>query len=183
MQQGNVAAEAVDHEAAHPRLLGRREQLEGADQMGEHAALVDVGDQDHRAVHRLGEAHVGDIAGAQVDLGRRAGALHHHHRIRRAQARVGGQHGLHRDGFVVVIGHGIHGGHGTAMDDHLGTGVAVGLEQHRVHVGVRFQPRRLGLHRLGAADFAAVCRHGAVEGHVLRLERHHAYTLASDPAA
>jgi hypothetical protein len=31
--------------------------------------------------------------------------------------------------------------------------------------------RGLGLHRLGAADLAAVHGDGAVEGHILRLER------------
>ncbi|MNV95784.1 hypothetical protein D3C71_1907190 [compost metagenome] len=69
------------------------------------------------------------------------------------------------------------------MDDHLGTGVAVGLEQHRVHVGVRCQPAGLGLYRLGTADLATVGGYRAVEGHVLRLERHHADPLAQQPAA
>ncbi|MNR51640.1 hypothetical protein D3C85_1713430 [compost metagenome] len=69
------------------------------------------------------------------------------------------EHRLHGDALVVVVGDGVHAGDGAAMDDHLGADVAAGLEQHRVHVGVRRQIRGLGLHRLGAADFAAVGSH------------------------
>ena len=183
LQQGDVAAEAVDHEAFDPRLLARRKQLQGADQVGEHPALVDIGDQQHRAVHRLGEAHVGDVAGPEVDLGRRTGALHHHHRVLRGEARVGFEHRRAGDLLVVVVGHRVHVADGAALDDHLGAGIGVGLEQHRVHVGVRRQARGLGLHRLGAADLAAVGGHRAVERHILRLERHHADALAFEPAA
>ena len=89
---------------------------------------------------------------------------------------------MHGDGFVVVIGDGIHGGDRTTMNDHLGAGIAVGFEQHRVHVGVRFEIGGLGLHRLSATDLATVGGHRAVEGHVLRLERHDADALTRDPA-
>ncbi|MNP38435.1 hypothetical protein D3C76_1319470 [compost metagenome] len=68
------------------------------------------------------------------------------------------------------------------MDDDLGTGVAVGLEQHRVHVGMRRKAGSLGLHRLGPANFATVGGDCAVERHVLWLEWHHAHTLACQPA-
>ncbi|MNN46735.1 hypothetical protein D3C81_1611270 [compost metagenome] len=151
--------------------------------MGEHPALVDVGDQDHRAVHRLGEAHVGDVAGAQVDLRRRAGALDQHHPVLRTQALVRLEHRLHGHALVVVVGDGVHAGHRAAVDDHLGADVAVGLEQHRVHVGVRRQIGGLGLHRLGAADLAAIGGHRRIERHVLRLERRHRHALARQPAA
>ncbi len=183
MQQGDVAPEAVDDEPFDARLLAGRQQFEGTDQVGEHTPAVDVGDQNHRAVHSLGKPHVGNVASPQVDLGRRPCALHHDHRPALAQALVRGQHGLHGDGLVIMVGNRVHAGHRTAMDDHLGAGVAVGFEQHRVHVGVRRQATGLGLHRLGPADLAAVGGHGAVERHVLRLERHHADALAQQPAA
>jgi hypothetical protein len=54
-------------------------QIERTDQMGENPATVDVGNEDHRAIDRLGKAHVGDVAVAQVDLGRRTGAFDHTH--------------------------------------------------------------------------------------------------------
>ena len=42
VEQGGVAAELVDDEAAHERPLGRREELHVTDQRGEDAAPVDV---------------------------------------------------------------------------------------------------------------------------------------------
>ena len=168
LQQRDIAAKPVDDEALHARLLAFREQRQGPDQVCEHPTLVDISDQDHRAVHRLGEAHVGDITGAQIDFRRRACALDHHHAIRRRKPPVRVEHGLQRDAFVVVVGSGIHAGHRAAMDDHLGPDVAVGLQEHRVHVGVRRKVGGLRLYRLGTADFAAVGGHRAVERHVLR---------------
>ncbi|MNZ50537.1 hypothetical protein D3C78_683260 [compost metagenome] len=183
LQQGDVATETVDDEALDPGLLGRRQQLQGTDQVGEDAAAIDVGNQNHRAVDRFGKTHVGDVTGTQVDLGRRARTFDHHHRIRATEALMGGQHRLHGDSLVVVIGHRVHAGDRAAMDDDLGAGVTVGLEQHRVHVGVRRQPASLGLHRLGATDLTAIGSHRAVEGHVLRFERHHGHPLAQQPTA
>ncbi len=46
-----------------------------ADQAGDHPAAVDVAHHHHRHVRRAGEAHVGDVARPQVDLGRAARAL------------------------------------------------------------------------------------------------------------
>ena len=45
--------------------------------MREHAAAVDVGDEEHRAVGGRGETHVGDVTVAQVNLGRAARAFDH----------------------------------------------------------------------------------------------------------
>ena len=50
----------------------------GADETGDDAAAVDVADEHDRHVGRLGEAHVGDVAGAEIDFGRAAGALDQH---------------------------------------------------------------------------------------------------------
>lgn len=44
------------------------------------------------------------------------------HRPGGTQALVRSQHRLHGDGLVVVVGHRIHAGDRTAMNDHLGTG-------------------------------------------------------------
>ena len=93
------------------------------------------------------------------------------------------EHRLHRHALVVMVGGGIHAGHRAAMDDHLGADVAVGLQEHRIHVGVRRKVRRLRLYRLSPADFAAICSHRAVERHVLRFERHDGNPLACQPAA
>jgi hypothetical protein len=49
-----------------------------ADEAGDHAAAVDIPDQHHRHVGRAGKAHIGDVAGAQVDLAGAAGAFDQH---------------------------------------------------------------------------------------------------------
>jgi hypothetical protein len=85
-QQRAVTTEAVDDEAAHQRALVIAEAGQRADQMGEHAAAVDVRDDDDRAARRQRETHVRDVALAQIDLGRTAGALDDDEVIGRLQA-------------------------------------------------------------------------------------------------
>ena len=46
-----------------------------ADKAGDDAAALDIAGQDHRYIRRAGEAHIGDVARAQIGLGRAAGAL------------------------------------------------------------------------------------------------------------
>ena len=169
-EEVQVTAEAVDDEALDPGALALTQQGQGAHQVGEDAAPVDVGDQDDRAIHGLGETHVGDILGTEVDLGGGAGAFDQDHLVPRGQAVEGGQDGLPGLGLVTLVVTGVHGGDGAALDDDLGAGVRVGLEQHRVHVRVGLEPAGQGLDRLGTADLAAVVGDGTVQGHVLGLE-------------
>ena len=58
----------------------------------------------------------------------------------------------------------------AALDDDLGAGLALGLEEDGVHVDGRGDAGGAGLEGLGAADLAAVGGDGGVVGHVLRLE-------------
>ena len=61
--------------------------------------------------------------------------------------------------------------HRAAADDHLGTALPLGFQQHRVHVVAR---RDLGGHRLQplrAADFATIGGDRGIVGHILRFER------------
>ena len=151
--------------------------------MREYPALVDVGNDDHRAINRLGKAHIGDIAFTQIDLGRRTGAFHHHDLRPLAKASMGCQHRLHRGRLVGVVAHRIHAADRVAVDDYLRAHVGIGLEQNRVHVGVGRQPRGLRLHRLRPANLAAIGGHCSIQRHVLRFERHHHHVLANQPAA
>jgi len=156
LQQADVAAKTVDDEALHPRLLARGKQFQGSDQVGEHTAAVDVGDQHHRHVGRLGKAHVGDVAVAQVDLGRAACPLHQHGVVGGAQPAPALHHGGHRGGLVGVVIARRQVRRGAPVDDDLGADVARGLEQHRVEVGVRHNASGQGLQRLGTTDLATV---------------------------
>ena len=170
LEQGDVAAEAVDDEADDAIALRFGEAGQGADDVGEHAAAVDVRHQHHRAVHAFRETHVGDVPVAQVDFGRAARALDHHRLVLRQQARMRFQHRRHRYGLVLVVVARVHLRAYAAMDDDLGAGVARRLEQYRIHVGMRLDAGRDRLQGLSAADLAAVTRDRAVERHVLRLE-------------
>ena len=143
--------------------------------MREHPAPVDIGDQQHRAVHRLGKAHVRHITLAQVDLGGASRAFHDDRFILARQALVGFQHIPHRLAFECLVAQRVHLCKCLTMDNHLRTRVGRRLQQDRVHLGMRRQPTSPRLHRLGAADFAAVHRHRAVQYHILRLERRDAH--------
>ena len=85
LEQRRVAAELVDHVAPDAGPFPGAQQRQGADDAGNGAAALDIGDQHHRQIGGFGESHVGDIAGPEVDLGRAAGAFDHH------QIGVGGQ--------------------------------------------------------------------------------------------
>ena len=88
-----------------------------------------------------------------------------------------------RDRFVTVIRARVEIGRDLALNDDLRAGIGIWLQQHRVHVAHGVEPAGLRLHRLGAADFAAVGGHGAVQRHILRFERRHAHAAALKPAA
>ena len=70
-----------------------------------------------------------------------------------------------------------------AHDDDLAVALAGRLDEDRVHRRLGLDPGRRGLHRLRAADLAAVGGDDGVQRHVLRLERRDADALAVQPAA
>ncbi len=119
------------------------------------------------------EAHVGDVAGAQVDLGRGARALDDDEVALRLKAPIALHHlGQQLPPRLAVIGRAERPAH-AAVDDELRGAIGLRLQQHRVHVGVRLDPRGDRLHGLRAADLAAIGGHRGVVRHVLRLERAH----------
>ena len=96
-----IAAELVDDEPLDARPSSAVEHRVGADEAGDDAAAVDVADEHDGHVGGLGETHVGDVAGAEIDLGGAARALDQHEVGHRAQAREAVEHGaagarLHR---------------------------------------------------------------------------------------
>ena len=129
------------------------------------------------------EAHIGDVALAQVDLGCAARALDEHEIGVRLHARVAVEHGAHQFGFERLIFARWRVADDLALDDDLRADFALGLEQNRVHVHARRNPACARLQRLGAADLAAVVRHRSVVRHVLRLERADAKPAPRESAA
>ena len=70
----------------------------------DHAAPVDVADQHHRHVGGAGEAHIGDVVGAQIDLRRRCPRLRRARgRPRRSAARSCRARAASARGFISLI--------------------------------------------------------------------------------
>ncbi len=178
VKQLGGAAELVDHEAGDERLVGRLQQGERAVHGGEHPAPVDVADHHHRQVGGPGQAHVGHVGVAQVDLRRAARALADHHVVGVPEPGQAFQRDPAEPRRVRAVPHRVGLGLGVAEHHHLAAPVAARLEQHRVHVRGRLDARRGRLHRLRAADLRAIGGDEGVQGHVLRLERRHLYPAA-----
>ena len=103
LQQCNIAAKLIDDKPCDPVPLRLTEQGKRPDQVGEHATLVNIGNQDNGAVRNFGETHVGDIPVTQVDLSRAPGALHHDIVIAALQAAIGFHDGVQQGGFSFMV--------------------------------------------------------------------------------
>ena len=117
------------------------------------------------------EPHVGDIARAQIDFGRRPGPFHHHQIALRLEPAIA-RHDFGQEiaPCLAEIGGPQRPAH-LAMNDQLRGPVGLRLEQHRVHIGVQRRACGQSLQRLRPADFATVFCHRGIVGHILRLER------------
>ncbi len=168
-EQPRVAAELVDDEAFDARAIGAGKQLDGAEQGGEDAPLVDIADDYNRRAGHFGDRPIDQVAMAQVDFRRPAGSFDHDQIEVAGQALVAVHDfrpGLRAIPFML---HRVHVETRAAADHHLASRLAVGLEQHRIHIDGGLQSARLSLRRLGAANLTAGADGGVVR-HVLRLE-------------
>ena len=177
-----VAAELVDHEARDERLVGGLEQRERAEQRREDAAAVDVADDEHRQAGGAREPHVRDVAGAQVDLRRAAGALADDDVVARAQVGERALDDRPQLRLQLLVGARVGVGVRLAHHDDLAVARARRLDQDRVHRGLGLDPGRRRLHGLRASDLRAARRDDGVQRHVLRLERRHRDAAAAQPA-
>jgi hypothetical protein len=75
VEQCHVPAELVDEVAGHHAPVFRGQDGMRADQRGDHAAAVDVADEHDRHIGARRKAHIGDVAGPQIDFRRRARAF------------------------------------------------------------------------------------------------------------
>ncbi len=139
----------------------------------EYAAAVDVADEDHGAAGRPRKPHVGDVAFAQVDLGRAARALDQNKVGLGLHALEAVEHGGHEFRLERLVLAGLRIADDAALHHDLRADLALRLQQHRVHVHGRRNATCARLKRLRAADLAAVRRDRRIVRHVLRLERPH----------
>ncbi len=182
-QQRRIAAELVDDHPGHLAALGGIEHRQGADDRGEHAAAVDVRHQQHRGPGHGGCPQVGDVVGPEVDFRDAPRPLQNHYLVGRCQPVEGFTHPGKGFALETVILGDAHVAHRPPLDDDLGAGFGVGLEQDRIHVGVGGDAAGRGLQGLGPADLAPFRGNRRVERHVLRLERRHRKSAPPDQAA
>ena len=110
---------------------------------------------------------------AQVDLGGAAGALDQHEVRLAPEFFVALEHRRHQAGLEGDIVARLESAAHSALDHQLRPDLGLRLQEHRVHVHRRRHAAGARLQRLGAADLAAIRRHGGIVAHVLRLERPH----------
>jgi hypothetical protein len=102
-----------------------------------------------------GQAQVGQVPGAQVDLGRRSGAFADHDVVPGAKVVEGVQDDAQQLLLQVLIRKRVGLRRRPAQHDDLAGPVAAGLEQHRVHRRLRARSGGRRLHRLGPPDLRA----------------------------
>ena len=183
LENVDIAAEFIDNETLDALLFLRLQQRNRAVQRGEHAAAVDVSDEQHRRVHHFRHAHIHDVIFAQIDFRRRACALNDNDIIFLRQTVICLQNIRNQLFFVRIIVLCRHRAARHAVDDNLGAAIAGRLEQNRIHAHIRCNARRLCLHDLRASHLGAVRRDKRIERHVLRLKRRRLEPVLSENAA
>ena len=172
-KQPQIASELIDYYAFHHGAILRREQHQRAVDAGENPAAVYVAHQYDvgPGMARHGDVH--QVAVAQVYLRKAPGPLQNYWVETAAQPVVSGEHRLPQllATLLAEVVVGVAVADGLAVQHHLRGVVTLGLEQQRIHVGVRFQSRGLRLHRLRPSNFQPIRRRKRVKRHVLRLER------------
>ncbi len=172
LQQRHVTPELVHEVPRDQRLVLGAQQRRRAEERGEHAAPVDVPDDQHGEARGPRDTHVHDVRAPQIDLGRTARPFADHGVIR-APELLQAVHDRPEQRLLPppVVAARTHLADRLPHQDHLTGTVAPGLEQHRVHQRRRLHPGGLCLHRLGPADLRPLPGDERVQRHVLRLER------------
>ena len=174
-EQRRIAPELVDDVTLRQRAFGRAHERVGADEVRNDAAARDVAHQDHGRLGRQGEAHVGDVAFAQVHFRRASGPFDQYQFRFGPQDREAFQNRRHEARLKRVVVAGVGVPSDPSLDDHLRSHVRGGLEQHRIHVDAGGDARGLRLEGLGAADLAGaagtVVGNGGVDFHNFPADR------------
>ena len=184
VEEAGIAAELVHDVAGEPGPLLGLEQAHRAHELGDHAAALDVADQSHGRPGPAGEAHVGDVALAQVHLGRAASTLDQDEVGAGGEPGEALQHARHELRLEAVIVTSTAAGASTLPCTT--TCAPVSLSGFSRTGFMSHQRRRAAgprLERLRPTDLAAVGGDGGVVAHVLRLERQDAQAAAGEGTA
>ena len=168
-EQGRIAAKLVEDEPANQSLLVGRQQRPGAVEMGEGAAAVDVGYQHDGRFGLPGDAHVGQVGVAEVDLGR-APCPFEQDELVLGKQRVQRLADRRPEAAAPPPGKRAQRRIRAPEHDDLALVVAFRLDEDGVHADVGLDACGEGLQVLRGTDLAAVDDAGVVR-HVLSLER------------
>lgn len=183
LQQGGVAAEPVEDEAAHLTTQVVRQQRPGPVRRGEGPAAVDVDHHDGRHPRRGREGEVDQVTVQQVDLRGSARALRDHPVVLGPKGRERLENHVTQTPRRLAVRRGVRRPDLVTEDHEVAGPGRGGLEEDRVHPAVRGHPCRPRLHGLGASDLTPVVGDRGVVGHVLGLERRDVSTrVGPDPA-
>ena len=161
-EQCGIAAELVDQEPLDQRAVGGLEDGVGADEAGDDAAAVDVTHHHHRHIRGDGKPHIGDVAGAKIDLGRASRTLDDDQIDIAPDDLETVQNTGQQIGLVGAVFAGPHAAEPLALDDNLRSRLAFRLQQDRIHMDRCWGAAAACLHRLRAAYLAAILGHGGV---------------------
>jgi hypothetical protein len=183
VEERHVAAEFVDDKPPEQRALVGGQKVGGADHGCEYAASLDVGDQQPRRANPGDETEVHQIVLAQIQLAHATSALDDDDVETARQILVRLEHlRAQLAGVRVVLARGQRFPHAPIHHD-LAQPVAARFQEDRVHRRLRLEPARFSLCHLCPANLAAGQARVRIVRHVLRFERRHRHTLASQPRA
>ena len=170
VEEANVAAELVDQKRPNEAAVRLVEDRSGADEAGDDAAPVDIADEDHRHAGGPGEAHIGDVAVAQIGLRRAAGALDHDEvRLAPSRRKLSSTKGRRSARALPERGR-FELSETLALDDDLRAAIASRASRGPGSCGRSQQPGRRGPGAPARGRSRRPRRRGVVR-HVLRLER------------
>ncbi len=169
-EERGIAAKLIDEEPFDHGRVGRIKHHLGADDLGDDAAAINIAEQDHRNVGGAGETHVRNVILAQIDFRRAAGPFDNDNVGLGAKPRETVEHGGEKLRLPLLVIPRARLADDAALRHHLRAAAAMRLQKHGVHVDGRRDATGFRLHRLGAADLAAVRRDRRVVRHILRLE-------------
>ena len=182
-QETQVSPEFIDDKPLNAFSLFLAQKFKGPHQGSEDPSFVNISHEKNRGIGYFSHAHVGDIPIPQVDLRRASGSFDDDHLIFLRDPPVTLPHCPDRFFLEAMVYGGIHIAEDFPLNDHLGPGIRIGFEEHRVHVHVGLQAGGLCLDHLGPPHLSSVRSDEGVQGHVLGLERGHAEAVLPEHPA
>ena len=170
-KKGLITPKAIDDEACDHLGIICLDDGSGAHKRCDDPATIDIADQHYGNVGSAREAHIGDVALAQVHLGRAPRALDYDEVVRRFQAVECLDHRGKQASPIGHIGRRFLAAQGFPIKHDLRTPIAFRLEEHGIHISRWIEACCSCLQGLRPTDLAATGAGCGIVRHILRLER------------